>query len=177
MGRIIAAALLAGLAVAVSCGRPAARDEGRAGAGSETPAEPRRITFGAPIVDPARLRLGDHVGGLVVERIEANRGLDSTYTGVIVFRGGIELTGSVLPHFDSDVKTICFEVDTASAARLPRWPDDVRRPWFCFENDSTARRALGPPEARRRARIVVDRFTNAWAPTDVVNTARLVRVL
>ena len=133
--------------------------------------------YGAPVFDPATLRPGDQVAGLMVERVETARGVDSTWYGDVTFSGPIELDGSVIPHFDSEVRAICFESDSTSAARLPRWPGDVRRPWFCFENDSDAVRALGPAGSARRARILIDRFTSTWHPTDVWNTARLARVI
>jgi hypothetical protein len=77
----------------------------------------------------------------MVDSIEALRTpVDSTYVGVAIFRGQIELSGRTMRHFEPDAQDICFEADSVSAARLPRWRGDERRPWFCFTNEADARR-------------------------------------
>lgn len=118
--------------------------------------------------DPARVRAGDGVGSLIVDTVDArwSEALE-TWVGTIRFRGEIPLRGHLIRHFDPEVRTLCFEADSASARRLPRWPGDERRPWFCFENDSAVSADIG--ELRS---IVVDRFTSVRAFTDAVNTAR-----
>jgi hypothetical protein len=103
--------------------------------------------------------------------------VDSTFVGTARFRGEIELSGQTLRHPESDVQAICFEADPPSAARLPRWQGDERRPWFCFTNDAEVRRALGPPSDGVRAIVVIDRFTIHRGLSDEVNSARLVRVV
>jgi hypothetical protein len=80
-------------------------------------------------------------------------------------------------HPDSDVQLVCFEADAGSAARLPRWEGDDRRPWFCFENQAQARRAVGPPSDGVKATVVIDLFTIHRGLSDEVNGARLVRVV
>ena len=128
--------------------------------------------------DASTLRSGDRVGTLVVESIDARlTPIDSSHVGTARFRGEVELTGATMRHPDADERSrlVCFEADTASAARLPRWPGDERRPWFCFDNQADARRALGPPSDGVRARIVIDRFTIHRGFSDEVNGARLAR--
>lgn len=128
--------------------------------------------------DPATLRSGTSVGTLVVDSVTARTTpVDSTYVGTARFRGEIELSGQTLRHPESDVQAICFEADSLSAARLPRWQGDERRPWFCFTNDAEARRALGPPSEGVGATVVIDRFTIHRGLTDEVNSARLVRAV
>jgi hypothetical protein len=80
-------------------------------------------------------------------------------------------------QFDSHSHAVCFEADSASAASLPRWEGDERRPWFCFENGAAAAKLLGAPEEERDAPIVIDRFTIHRGLSDQVNSARLVRVV
>ena len=64
-----------------------------------------------------------------------------------------------------------------SAARLPRWLGDERRPWFCFENRDAAARALGPPSEGVQATIVIERFTIHRGGSDEVNSASFVRLV
>lgn len=130
--------------------------------------------------DPSRARQGTWVGALVIDSIEARRTIvDSTYVGSARFRGSIELSGWTLRHPDPDLYRMvtCFEADSTSAARLPRWSADERRAWFCFENRPEAARALGPPSEGVPATIVIDRFTIHRGMSDEVNTARFVRLV
>lgn len=134
--------------------------------------EPPGIPF-----DPATVRPGDSVGALVVDSVVARRNVvDSTYVGMANFRGRLELSGRTIPHFDSDLAdgNVCFEADSASAARLPRWSHDERRPWFCFSNPAEAATALGPPGAAVDATIVIEDFSIQRGLTDEVNSARFV---
>jgi hypothetical protein len=130
--------------------------------------------------NPGALRPGERVGTLVAETVEARRAVvDSTYVGMARFRGRLELSGSTLRHPDADARDveICFEADSTSAARLPRWSGDERRPWFCFVNHSDAKSALGPPSDGVRATILIEDFTIQRGLSDEVNSARLVRVI
>jgi hypothetical protein len=118
------------------------------------------------------------VGELVVDSVTARvTPADSTYVGVARFRGEIELRGRTMRHFEPDIQAICFEADSLSAARLPRWQGDERRAWLCFSNDAEARRALGPPSDGVAATVVIDSFTIHRGLSDQVNSARLVRVV
>jgi hypothetical protein len=130
--------------------------------------------------DPSQLQPGDTIGVLVAESVAAERTIvDSSYVGVARFSGEAEITGWTMRHFESDMRDVsmCFEADSASAATLPRWSQDERRPWFCFENETEARRELGAPSDSVPARIVIDRFTIHRGLSDQVNSARLVRVI
>jgi hypothetical protein len=103
---------------------------------------------------------------------------DSSFVGDISFRGEIELTGHTMRHFEADAtNAACFEADSASAARLPRWAGDRRRAWFCFSNAPAATRALGPSQEERPARVVIADFTIHRGLSDQVNSARFVRLV
>ena len=126
--------------------------------------------------NPMDIRPGATVGHLVLDSIDARRVLaDSVVVGVARFRGEIELTGATMRHPDPDPGPVCFEADSASAARLPRWSGDERRAWFCFSNHDQATRVLGPPSEGVRLKVVIDRFTIHSGLSDEVNSARLVR--
>ena len=148
---------------------PSAVDPDTAGA--------RRARIGV-VFDPDRVRVGDTIAGLVVERISAHHTpMDSTLVGTAAFRGRIELAGSTMRHPEADATMdICFEADSASATRLPRWAGDRRRAWFCFSNAAVAARALGPPRTERPAHIVISHFVIHRGLTDEVNAAQFVRL-
>lgn len=131
------------------------------------------------VFDPSRVKPGDSIAGLVVERIDASPTVvDSTLVGSIAFRGEIELAGHTVRHPEADATNeVCFEADSASAARLPRWAGDRRRAWFCFSNATAAARALGPARSERRARVVIRDFVINRGLSDQVNSARFVRMV
>lgn len=128
--------------------------------------------------DPATLRVGDRVLGLRVAQANVELALDSTHVGEVRFAGRVRLRGTPRWHPDHPaVNAPCFEVDSAGAASLPRWPLDRRRVWFCFDNADEAARWLGPPRAGRSVAIEIDDYRTVRHPSDVFDTARLVRVI
>jgi hypothetical protein len=129
--------------------------------------------------DPATTTRGTVIGALTVDSIDAQRAHDSTFVGTARFSGQIELSGATIRNFDPDLRgtLTCFEADSSSSARLPRWSADERRSWFCFTNNDDAARALGPPSDSVRATIVVDSFTIHRNLSDAVNSARFVRLV
>jgi hypothetical protein len=174
------AACLFGLMLG-ACGDGRRTKTPRADTSRPSVASPRGDPFRPGIrFHPATLRPGAQVGELVVDSIVVDGPLiDSTYFGVAWFRGPIQLSGWTHRHPDSDLNDIalCFEVDSASAARLPRWSGDERRPWFCFGNRVAASGALGPPSEGVRATIVIDRLTIRVSGSDDFNTANFVRLV
>ena len=127
--------------------------------------------------DPSRIAIGDRIAGLVVDSVTLRRAYDSTLLGTVRFRGEVALTGRTMRHHDHpDVRVVCFEADSSSAERLPRWADDERRTWFCFDDRLRAERLLAPAGVERDASVVIDRFTIHRGMSDEVNSARLVRV-
>ena len=130
--------------------------------------------------DPAELKRGMRVGSLTLDSIYSQLTVvDSTRVGMARFRGEIELSGWTLRNPDPDLyrQLTCFEADSSSAARLPRWKGDERRAWFCFSNRVEAARALGPPSEGVPATIVIDQFTIHRGLSDEVNSARLVKLV
>ena len=175
-----AGACLLGLALA-ACGEERQTETSRANtirsATTASLASPSRpgIRF-----DPVALRPGTPVGELVVESVDARRTpIDSSYVGVARFRGRVRLSGRTLRNPDPELHdvAICFEADSASASRLPRWLGDERRPWFCFGNRQDAARALGPASEGVPATIVIERFTINRGLSDQVNSAWFVQLV
>lgn len=166
------------LVLVVASGVAACGTRERAREADPDPAGAARARIGV-IFDPSRVRTGDTIAGVVVERVSVSRAVvDSSYVGDITFRGEIELTGHSIPHFERDVSdAACFEADSISAAKLPRWAGDRRRAWFCFSNLDRAARALGTSRGDRPARIVIADFTIHRGLSDQVNSARFVRLV
>lgn len=130
------------------------------------------------IFDPLVVSPGDSVGSFRIVRTDVRRAvIDSTPVGTVAFRGEIALTGRRIPHFDADLAAtaVCFEADSVSAMRLPRWRGDRRRPWFCLHDATAAHCQLGPlADSSATVSIVIDDFTIHRGLTDQVNSARLV---
>jgi hypothetical protein len=97
------------------------------------------------------------------------------WMGRVTYSGEVALTGEYRPHPDfPDVREICFFADDSAAVRLPRFPNDVRRPWLCFRNQGEAARMLGEAGGTGRARVLVESFDYHYRHTDVYNVASLV---
>ena len=127
--------------------------------------------------DPRAIGPGARIGAMTLDSLTTRTANDSIELGTAVFSGTVELSGAKFPHFDADADALCFEADSASASRLPRWEGDERRSWFCFTNRAPAVRALGPPGDSARATIVIDRLTIHRGMSDEVNSARFVRAI
>ena len=128
------------------------------------------------VFDPATIKPGARVGALVVDSATTTFiERDSTWIGSVRFLGEVELTGRTIKHFDADSRAVCFEADSASAMRLPRWQRDSRRPWFCFDDTARAEELLGPPGLERMVRVRIGDFTIHKNMSDAVNSARLIR--
>lgn len=124
---------------------------------------------------PESISVGDTIGSMIVDRIAVQKAYDSTAVGSVWFRGELELKGRMIPHFDSDVRAQCFEADSLSASRMPRWSGDLRRPWFCFREPPA-----GIPIPRTdstEGTIVIDRFTIHFTMSDAVNEGQLRRLV
>ena len=169
---------------ALCCGGVTACRAADRGAIGESAAAPDPDPAGAArarvgvIFDPLAVRPGDTVAGLVVTRAEVQRAAaDSTAVGTVAFEGELSIAGRLIPHFDPDAaaRAVCFEADSGSAARLPRWAGDRRRAWFCFTNPARARATLGETtDSAEVLRIRVADFTIHRGLSDQINSARFV---
>jgi hypothetical protein len=129
------------------------------------------------VFDPSATRRGDTILTLVADSIAAQRTPSGELVGIARFEGSVVLSGHTFSHPDgADYPFPCFEADTATARRLPRWAGDTRRPWFCFENRDEAKTRFGGPEPNKPATIRIDRYTIHRNLSDAVNSARLIEV-
>ncbi|HEX6909100.1 MAG TPA: hypothetical protein VF142_01820 [Longimicrobium sp.] len=147
-------------------------------AACRAPEAPQAAKADAPpghLFDPARARVGDTVVGMRIEAMEVRRASDGELVGTVRFAGRARVSGRPGPHPDGEVDAPCFFADPASAGRLPRFPRDRRRAWFCFADPADARRMLAQADSGTVS-VVIDRYTYHYAYSDVVNEARLDRV-
>ena len=128
------------------------------------------------------MRVGDLVADSVAARQVAidsagEAGMIATlaWVGTARFHGQLTLRGRLLKHPDPDVRLLCFEADSASAAVMPRWAGDERRAWFCDSNVKAERLVRGRREGQS-LEVVIDQFVIRRSFSDDVNTARVVRI-
>jgi hypothetical protein len=178
--------------VVLGCALCAAAAAGCSPAEDPPPAGDRPIPADQPAVDgeaapgragilfsPDTLAAGARIGELLLDSARASDPAAGRDAGSAFFTGEIPLSGRTVAHPDADAaeRSVCFEPDPPSAARLPRWEGDQRRIWFCFENHVEAARTLAPPGRPVEALIVIDRYTIQYGASDEVNTARLAWVV
>lgn len=154
-----------------------ARATGSAGAGAQYDT----LNPGPGVLfDPRTIREGHTVGEFRVARVDVtDAGDDFGHVGTVRFLGETTISGELRPHHDyPEVTTLCMDLDSASAARMPRWRADSRtRSWLCFENQEQAARMLGPAGTTKPISVVIDVYQTPRQFSDVYNTARLVRVV
>lgn len=147
-------------------------------AGDAPPPPPAQRTWehlGVPFA-PDSVQVGDTVAGLRVERVRVERAVDGSAVGSVWFAGTLRLRGRTMRNPDDAYTAPCFEADSASAERLPRWKGDGRRPWLCFDDPADATARLGPPSAPREVEVSVAGLAVHRNLSDAVNGARLVAV-
>lgn len=130
--------------------------------------------------DPRQLQPGDEFMGLKVVSVQTNSLPNYGVIGRVKFRGQIALTGTYEPNHQlpGDTEIPCFVVDEAAAKQLPRFQGDDRQVWFCFNNPETAKQQLGGQETQpKKAIIAIDDYETVYYPSDVFDTATLVRVI
>jgi hypothetical protein len=128
--------------------------------------------------DPAAVGRGSSIGNLTIDSIAATpTALDSSLVGTARFAGELILAGRIMAHPDPELQALCFEADSGSAQRMPRWAGDTRRSWFCFSNREEAAGMIGSTAPGKSLTVVIDRFTIHRGMSDEVNSARLVRVV
>jgi hypothetical protein len=122
--------------------------------------------------DWARVQPGDSVGvWRVVQRDVRPDPGERGWIGDVRYAGEAEVSGMFQAHPDSELHALCFFVDESDRGILPRFPNDVRKPWFCFTNEDGVR-----PVASEgmHARIRIADYRYLYSHTDVYNTARFV---
>ncbi len=158
------------------------------GNASEIPVTPKESTValsGKPQTnarnrfDPRKVKRGDRILGLEVVSVEVNPMPNNHFYGKTRFRGEVTLSGTYNPGQPGDEIGIpCFYVDEASSRKLPRFVGDERTVWFCFNNPDKAKQVLGGIGTKpKKATIVIKDYETVYYPSDVFDTATLVRLV
>lgn len=156
---------------------------------SESPVTPKESTTASPDkpqtqatnnrFDPSKIKPGDRILGLEVVSVEVNSMPNNRFYGKTRFRGEVTLSGTYDAGEPGDeIGVPCFYVDKDSELKLPRFVEDERTVWFCFNNHQKAKKVLGGVGTKpKKATIVIKNYETAYYPSDVFDTATLVRVV
>jgi hypothetical protein len=132
-----------------------------------------------PQFDPLSLKPGDQIGNLAILSISAATGNSiSAADYSVIFSGRITVTGKYGSSLEGAFPdTVCFDsLDNDSLSLIPRFPSDIRTIRFCFDNQKLAQQLLGPIGKSGQAAITIDNYTINFAPTEIYNTATLIKV-
>ena len=108
---------------------------------------------------------------------------------IMQFKGQVQITGNYF--FDApmgavgpegavkieDFNKVCMaELDEQSLNKIPRPISKDNDTWFCFDNSDYAFEQFGPVGSQGRASVVIDNYTINIFPSEVHDTATLIKV-
>lgn len=120
------------------------------------------------IFDPAKAKVGDKVGSMIITSISGNT--------VIKFKGPVTITGTYVPQV-SDLRSGCPQfsgLDAASLAKIPRITGDNSAFWFCFGNPDFTKPKLGSES--KQTTVTIDNYTIDNRQTPAASDANLISV-
>jgi hypothetical protein len=148
--------------------------------GTDGPPADAGVPQPALLLDPAQVATGDRLGDLEVRalRAEPSEAEPGGWVGTARLVGEVTVSGAYGEHpAHPQLEVLCFFPDEVSALRLPRFPNDQRHSWFCFDNGEQAFVALQRPPGRGTATVVIDELRYVYSYSVAHNSARLVRVV
>ena len=131
------------------------------------------------VFDVHAAEVGDVVVGLTIASLEVSEPDAPYLTAHVGFTGEVAVSGTVTAYDDHEQlgDAVCVgSFDPASERALPRMLQDTRYAWFCFTNSDVASAEVFGSGTETDATVVVDEFTIHYAPTEMWNTSRLLRV-
>ncbi|MBS3939829.1 MAG: S-layer homology domain-containing protein [Actinobacteria bacterium] len=130
------------------------------------------------VFDVHQAEVGDVVVGLTIGSLEVSDPDAAYLTAHVAFTGEVIVSGTVTAHDDHEQlgDAVCMTVDAASERSLPRMLQDTRYAWFCFTNSDVAAAEAFDRGTVTEATVATDEFTIHYAPTEMWNTSRLLRV-
>jgi hypothetical protein len=140
---------------------------------------PSAQTTADNLFNPTTAKYGDMVAGLTIAQIGP---FNPEYSGqsadniVVIFNGEVTVSGK-WEHYNGGLigTRTCMNPDEESIAILPKTAGDTRITWFCFNDEDGEK--LGPEGTSGTATLVIDGYTYVSYPSEVVNSARLVKIL
>lgn len=101
----------------------------------------------------------------------------------VEFSGQTQISGTY-QYYGNDEQSemltdiVCFDgLDNSSKSQLPQIQGDRREPWFCFSNQDLAKELFIPKGAVGKATIIIDQYEINSYPSEVFNTATLIKVI
>lgn len=130
------------------------------------------------VFDVHEAEVGDVIAGLTIGSLEVSDPDAPYLTAHVAFTGEATVSGTVTAYDDHEQlgDAVCMTADPASERSLPRMLQDTRYAWFCFTNSDVASAEVFSPGSVTETTVVVDEFTIHYAPTEMWNTGRLLRV-
>lgn len=128
------------------------------------------------------VKVGDKIVGMTVKSIEpfeksrnfSKHNISIKFTGEATITGKYFYLGGPDSLFPENI-AVCFELDATSSKLMPQ--KDGYKIWFCFNNDDFARTMFNPAGSSGRATITIDNYTMNIFPSEVWDTADLVRII
>ncbi len=144
---------------------------------SPTPTQANEVN----IFQLEQAKVGATINGLKVKSVGPYKeNINIKPNSKIVFEGKITLTGQYIqsgPSAVVPITEVCFEkLEPSSEVLLPKLSDDTRATWFCFNNPDNALQKLKVGEQNNNRTIEIENYTINHYPSEVYNTADLVRV-
>lgn len=136
-------------------------------------------TSPANVFDVHAAEVGDVVVGLTIGSLEVSDPEAAYLTAHVAFDGEVTVSGTVTAYDDHEQlgDAVCMgSLEPASERALPRMLQDTRYQWFCFTNSDVASSEVFGTGTVTETTVVLDEFTIHYAPTEMWNTARLLRV-
>lgn len=136
--------------------------------------EKEQTTNHSNVFDAKQVKIGEQVAEMEIIALEVFE-----YAARVEFSGEATVTGEYKHHEDDEFLAgeIAFKVADESMKQLPKMTDDERYLWFVFANKETAEAAFGPPGSEGQATVIIQQYTINYAPTEVWNTAKLIKVI
>jgi len=129
------------------------------------------------LFDARKVKAGDQVAGLKVNKVEVHNASDEDYDAYVSFEGEVTVSGSFKHNLNDEFMDheISFMVDEESAEKLPKLAHDQRDVWFMFTNHDEAEKVFGAPGTEGKATVTIKNYNINYAHTEIWNTAELVK--
>jgi len=154
------------------------------GAGCASTQQARSIQSSG-VVDPAQVKVGDEVSGLKVTKVSGVPGIQLPYSYGDIQNIHIEFSGPVTVKGDYDYSTNEFFGQDLTTFRVSDPQEILKLPHlkqqepvvFWFSNPDKANKAFGPAYGNGSATILIEDYEINYAGAEVMNSAKLVKVI